>query len=517
MARSANNLKAVLTDTANAIKTKKGSNSNIIPRDFADEISSIQTGTDTSDATATANDILLGKTAYVDNVKISGNIPTKTQNDLEVSGATVTTPSGYYATSASKSVASGSVSVGNSSFTANPTISVNTSTGVVSASVSGSTSVSPTVSAGYVSSGTSGTISVSGSATQNLNTLSATTYTPGTVDQTIPSGQFLTGTQTIKGDANLIADNIKKDVSIFGVTGSYEASGGDTGLTVVQTGDTITFEVVSPASESANYVKFSSPNSFTLGVSNSGTLSHNGTVEYSTDNSTWNSWDCSSTIASASDGTTHNVYLRGTNNTYFKAQEYSVGSGSYGYNGFIFSGSNISVSGQMEALLDYQTVANGGHPTMSNSYAHEYLFSDCSNLVDASGLILGAETLTTYCYDYMFSGCSSLTTPPELPATTLASYCYRCMFYDCTSLTTLPKLNATTLATGCYLSMFSTCSNIKLSTTQTGVYQYEYRIPTTGTGTSDIDSLKYMFTSTGGTFTGTPTINTTYYTDHEPI
>lgn len=226
MARSANNLKAVLTDTANAIKTKKGSNSNIIPRDFADEISSIQTGTDTSDATATANDILLGKTAYVDNVKISGNIPTKTQSDLEVSGATVTTPSGYYASNTSKSVASGSVSVGNSSFTANPTISVNTSTGVVSASVSGSTSVSPTVSAGYVSSGTSGTISVSGSATQNLTTLSATTYTPGTVDQTIPSGQFLTGTQTIKGDANLIADNIKKDVTILGVTGNYEGSGG---------------------------------------------------------------------------------------------------------------------------------------------------------------------------------------------------------------------------------------------------------------------------------------------------
>lgn len=514
MARSANNLKAVLTDTANAIKTKKGSNSNIIPRDFADEISSIQTGTDTSDATATANDILLGKTAYVDNVKISGNIPTKTQSDLEVSGATVTTPSGYYASNTSKSVASGSVSVGNSSFTANPTISVNTSTGVVSASVSGSTSVSPTVSAGYVSSGTSGTISVSGSATQNLTTLSATTYTPGTVDQTIPSGQFLTGTQTIKGDANLIADNIKKDVSIFGVTGSYEASGGDTGLTVVQTGDTITFEVVSPASESANYVKFSSPSSFVTTFEGQ----NDGTLEYSTDNSTWNTWDGTG-VTAVSDGNNYNIYVRGTNNTYCKFEDYaySVWLG----NGFIFSGSNISVSGNIEALLDYQTLANGGHPTMGNSGIHggafSKLFYNCSNLVDASGLILGAETLVSDCYSNMFEDCSNLVTPPQIMATTLATYCYDCMFYDCTSLTTLPKLNATTLATGCYLSMFSTCSNIKLSTTQTGVYQYEYRIPTTGTGTSDIDSLKNMFGYTGGTFTGTPTINTTYYTDHEPI
>lgn len=57
-------------------------------------------------------------------------------------------------------------------------------------------------------------------------TKAAQTYTPGTVDQTIASGRWLTGAQTIKGDANLVAGNIKKDVSIFGVTGTYEGSGG---------------------------------------------------------------------------------------------------------------------------------------------------------------------------------------------------------------------------------------------------------------------------------------------------
>lgn len=57
-------------------------------------------------------------------------------------------------------------------------------------------------------------------------TKAAQTYTPGTADQTIASGRWLTGAQTIKGDANLVAGNIKKDVSIFGVTGSYEGSGG---------------------------------------------------------------------------------------------------------------------------------------------------------------------------------------------------------------------------------------------------------------------------------------------------
>lgn len=49
---------------------------------------------------------------------------------------------------------------------------------------------------------------------------SAATYIPGTSDQTISSGYYLTGAQTIKGDSNLVASNIKSGVSIFGVNGS---------------------------------------------------------------------------------------------------------------------------------------------------------------------------------------------------------------------------------------------------------------------------------------------------------
>ena len=58
----------------------------------------------------------------------------------------------------------------------------------------------------------------------SIGTKAATTIIPGTSDQTITSGVYLTGTQTIKGDANLIADNIKSGTSIFGVTGSYVGS-----------------------------------------------------------------------------------------------------------------------------------------------------------------------------------------------------------------------------------------------------------------------------------------------------
>lgn len=53
-------------------------------------------------------------------------------------------------------------------------------------------------------------------------TKSATTYTPSTSNQTIAAGTYCSGVQTIKGDANLKAENIKSGVTIFGVSGAAE-------------------------------------------------------------------------------------------------------------------------------------------------------------------------------------------------------------------------------------------------------------------------------------------------------
>ena len=168
-------------------------------------------------------------------------------------------------------------------------------------------------------------------------------------------------------------------------------------------------------------------------------------------------------------------------------------------------------------------------------YCYNSTFRDCTSLAQAPAL--PATTLALYCYFNMFLGCTSLTQAPDLPATTLASSCYRYTFRDCTSLTQAPALPATTLATNCYQhmfsgctglaqapalpattladrcynSMFNGCTSLKLSSTQTGEYTVVYRIPTTGTGTTATDALTDMFASTGGTFTGTPEKNTTYY------
>ena len=143
------------------------------------------------------------------------------------------------------------------------------------------------------------------------------------------------------------------------------------------------------------------------------------------------------------------------------------------------------------------------------SYCYDGMFRGCIRLTQAPKL--PATTLSVCCYRGMFTGCISLTQAPALPATTLSDYCYPTMFSGCISLTKAPALPATTLASHCYDSMFERCTALKLSSTKTVEYAQEYRIPTTGTGTTATDALTNMFVSTGGTFTGTPAINTTYY------
>lgn len=174
---------------------------------------------DTSDATLDSGaKMLSGNTAYANGTKYTGSIATKTSADLSASGDTVTVPAGYYASSASKAVASGSAS-------APATISGSTaslSTGTNTLTLTKTVSVTPVVSAGYVAAGTATNSSVS--LTASVTTKGAATYTPGTSAQTIASGTYLTGAQTISGDANLTAANIKSGVSIFGVDGSLTSA-----------------------------------------------------------------------------------------------------------------------------------------------------------------------------------------------------------------------------------------------------------------------------------------------------
>ena len=113
-------------------------------------------------------------------------------------------------------VPGGSATTPATTITVDPTVTINSSTGLVTASYSGSENIIPTVSAGYITNGTAGIVSTSGSKTLQLTTLGATTYYTSSSDQTISAGRYLTGAQTIKAvtTSGISAANIKDGITI---------------------------------------------------------------------------------------------------------------------------------------------------------------------------------------------------------------------------------------------------------------------------------------------------------------
>lgn len=195
VARSAPNL--------NASNIKKGVS-------VGDGTGGVIQGTFTADANATNDQILAGQTAYSNGVKVTGTMSNRGNVgtiNLIAEGAEYIIPTGYHnGLGKVKAVISGLIA------------SV-IKTGVTVGGIVGTFTSDANATAGAIITGYSGYVNgvkVSGS----IPTKDAATYTPGIGNQTIPSGRYLSGNQTIMGDTNLIPANIISGKSIFGVNGT---------------------------------------------------------------------------------------------------------------------------------------------------------------------------------------------------------------------------------------------------------------------------------------------------------
>ncbi|GAK55386.1 hypothetical protein U27_02219 [Candidatus Vecturithrix granuli] len=196
-------------------------------------------GTFTSGATATAADLLTGKTAFVNGTQIIGNVPAGSN----VSGAegvkTFIIPDGLYAGSKTATANDADLTTGN------------IRSGVTIFGVAGKTEVvdtttaTPTTAADLLTGKTAfvNGVQITGSVPAGSNVTGAN----GALSFTIPNGLYSGANTATAADANLTAANIKQGVTIFGVIGtSIQASGNATD------GDVLTGKTYSNSSGSSS-------------------------------------------------------------------------------------------------------------------------------------------------------------------------------------------------------------------------------------------------------------------------
>ena len=182
------------------------------------------TGTFPSDGNAAVADVLLGKTYY-------SNTSTKHTGSIASKGVATYTPGTSSQTIAAGQYLSGAQTIsGDADLTA-----VKIKDGTVIFGVTGTFPSDGNATDANVLATKTYYSNTSARHTGSIASKGVATYTPGTSSQTIAAGQYLSGTQTISGDADLTAVKIKDGTVIFGVTGTFPSDGDATDANVLAT------------------------------------------------------------------------------------------------------------------------------------------------------------------------------------------------------------------------------------------------------------------------------------------
>lgn len=158
----------------------------------------------------------------------------------------------------------------------------------------------------------------------SIQSKAAQTYIPTSTNQTIAAQQYLSGAQTILGDANLVASNIKKDVVLFEDTegeiiGTYETKNVQVNYLVASTTNTsytassVTITVAKAGTYEIHFAVWKSNNS----TNSTGRVYLNGTALTSTITSRGNygeRHDISSQVLSKDDVLT--IYVKSSSTSY---------------------------------------------------------------------------------------------------------------------------------------------------------------------------------------------------------